>query len=176
MDWKIFGIAALIFLLLGGVIGHYVYRQAIYQDRVVARDIPVQLTQRILDSLELAFKVKVKAQKSVVFVSDTLSKREADSLRREIFAFKDSIDRRGDYQLGYKNDSLGRYGDTLAVAASFKTDTIAIDFRPRDRIFIPSIPDTTIEVSVPDDSYDVWDILEALGYILLGALIAILGG
>lgn len=177
MDWKSVAIVSLVLLVVGGVIGAlFVGRKSIaYETRVYYKTVEVPLTQSTLDSLELAFSVKVKAKTKIVLVKDTSSIQQKDSLENVVRAYRDSIIKMGDILLVSEIDSLGKYGDSLYAVASFGLETIAIDFRPRDRDYSAAIPDT-IRIPVPSDSFDFWDILERVGYILFGALVASLGG
>lgn len=165
MDWKTFGVSAIIFLLIGAFLGGLLTKK-----QIIVREVPVKLTPAVLDSLELAFSLRVKAKREIVLVKDPLSAQEADSLRGVVAEMCDAIQSVGSYKLSYHSDSLGRYGDTLDVVVSIPTDSIMICFGPRERDYFVQIVDTVF-VPARDEGIGVWDVVLYLGLFAGGVFV-----
>ena len=134
--------AALFFAFLAGVGIMYQAKPELFTRIEVRQDtVRTELSQAILDSLQLAFSVSVKPE-VVTVVKMTKDSSFARQLIDEIFALREQLRNRGEITLHYQNYNLGPYGDTLIAKADFVVEKIMVDFHPKARTITVSEVDT----------------------------------
>lgn len=132
----------------------------------------VALTPKILDSLKLSFKYEFEGtlKPRVIAVEDTA---KTYALMRKIYALRDSLKGKAALELGYYNENLEPYGDTLEVRADFISQMMFVRFNPKPREFTQVELDTvTVPVPVPEG--DPWWMrsLIFVGGALVGGFLA----
>lgn len=168
---------ALLFVFAGFALCYFLFPQD--REVIVEKPVIVDLTQHQIDSLELAFRIKVKGEmKTKIFRyedSATVSrlKKTLDSLKEELFWSLKPGELPSEMQLEYHTDSLGFYRDTLDVIASFVTDTISVHFQPRNRQWEQTHVDTVaIVASRGAFEFDFKDVAEiVLTAVLVGVIV-----
>lgn len=124
-------ISALFFAFVLGAGMMYQMKPELFTKTEVVKDtIKTELSQELLDSLELSFSVSVKPKVVTVIRKDSTF---AQQLIAEIFRLQGMLAERGETRLRHEDFNMGPYGDTLIVDANFTLLKMDVKFRPNTR-------------------------------------------